>query len=83
MIPSIISRLLKRNPSGEHIPQKNEQFPDLEGLTRLVRRFSVEQQQVPKELRELVAMKYLEAVPPAPAGRRFIVDRKRVEVRLE
>lgn len=52
-------------------------------LTRLVRRYTVEQQQVPKALDELVALKYLEAIPIAPPGQKFVVDRKKVEVRLE
>ena len=55
----------------------------LDQLTRLIRRFSVEQQQVPKDLTELVALKYLEAVPPAPVGQKFVIDRWKVEVRLE
>jgi hypothetical protein len=56
---------------------------DLDRLTRLARRFSIERQQVPKDLDELVAYKYLAVVPPAPIGQRFVVDRKTVEVRLE
>ena len=56
---------------------------DLADLTRLVRRYSVEQQQVPRDLVELVALNYLESVPPPPAGRKYIIDRKAVEVRLE
>lgn len=55
----------------------------LDQLTRLVRRFSVEQQQVPKDLAELVSLKYLEAIPTAPAGEKFVIDRRTVEVRLE
>lgn len=66
-----------------HTIRGEESAVDLEHLTRLARRFSVEQQQVPKDLNELVAHKYLAAVPPAPARRRFVVDRKTVEVRLE
>jgi hypothetical protein len=72
----VISKLLRWGPNGR--PPV-----DLEHLTRLLRRYSVEQQQVPKELGELVALNYLEAIPPAPPGRKFVVDRKRVEVRLE
>jgi hypothetical protein len=49
----------------------------------LVRRFTVEQQQVPKDLAELVPLKYLEAVPQAPVGQKFVIDRRKVEVLLE
>jgi len=55
----------------------------LDLLTRLVRRYSVEKQQIPKDLAELVAQNYLKALPAAPPGRRFVVDRTKVEVRLE
>jgi hypothetical protein len=55
----------------------------LDRLTRLVRRFTVEQQQVPKDLAELVTLKYLGTVPPAPVGKRFVIDRRKAEVRLE
>lgn len=56
---------------------------DLNHLTRLVRRYSVEQQQVPKDLGELVALNYLETIPVPPQGQKFVIDRKGVEVRLE
>jgi hypothetical protein len=56
---------------------------DLERLTHLVRRYAIEQQQVPQNLFDLVSLKYLEAVPLAPPGQKFVIDRKKVEVRLE
>ena len=55
---------------------------DLGQLTQLVRRYAVEKQQVPKDLLELVAHKYLTTVPHAPQGKRFVIDRKVVEVKL-
>lgn len=55
---------------------------DLGQLTQLVRRYTVEQQQVPKDLLELVARKYLAAIPHPPQGKRFVIDRKLVEVKL-
>lgn len=55
----------------------------VDNLTGLLRRFTVEQQQVPKDLAELVAKKYLESIPVPPEGQRYIIDRSRVEVRLE
>jgi hypothetical protein len=56
---------------------------DLKELTRLVRRYAVEQQQVPKDLLDLVTLKYIDAIPAPPAGQKLVLDRKRVEVRLE
>jgi hypothetical protein len=76
IVRTIISKLFGRS-------SQDAQTADLDHLTRLVRRYSVEQQQVPKSLIELVSLKYLEAVPVAPPGHKFIIDRKRVEVRLE
>ena len=70
----MISRLLNR---------REDNTMDLKGLTCLVRRYTVEQQQVPKDLLDLVALKYLAAIPAAPPGQRFVIDRRKVEVRLE
>ena len=72
----MLIELFKRSGGGSSAKR-------LENLTRLIRRFCIEQQQVPKELVELVRHKYLEALPPAPDGQRFVIDRQRVEVRLE
>jgi hypothetical protein len=71
----VIRNLLKRPADGGN-------GVDLDYLTQLVRRYSVEQQQVPKNLLDLVSLNYLEAIPVAPPGRRFVIDRKSVEVRL-
>jgi len=71
-----ISRILKRPVAGEN-------GSDLGHLTRLVRRYTVEQQQVPKDLVDLVALNYLTALPVAPSGQRYVIDRTKVEVRLE
>ena len=56
---------------------------ELGRLTRLVRRYAVEQQHVPKDLGDLVTLKYLETIPVPPPGQKFVIDRRRVEVRLE
>ena len=56
---------------------------DLSHLTQLVRRYAVEQQQVPKDLGELVALNYIQTIPAPPPGQKFVIDRKGVEVRLE
>ena len=72
----LISKILKR-------PETGGNGADLGHLTRLVRRYTVEQQQVPKDLVDLVSLNYLTALPAAPRGQRYIIDRTKVEVRLE
>jgi hypothetical protein len=51
-------------------------------LTQVLRRFSAEQRQVPKSLKELVAAGYLTALPAAPAGKQFAIEPKRLQVVL-
>lgn len=72
----MFSRLFNNRETGEG-------KVDLRHLTRLVRRYTVEQQQVPRDLVDLVALKYLTAIPIAPAGQKFVIDRLKVEVKLE
>ena len=47
----------------------------LNELTQAVRKYSVEQRRVPKTLEEVLAKGYLSRVPPAPAGKRFAIDK--------
>jgi len=63
--------------------KKDGDAASLHHLTRLVQRYTVEQQQVPKDLNQLVALKYLDGVPTPPEGRKFIIDRTTVQVRLD
>lgn len=51
-------------------------------LTQVLRRFAVEHRQVPKSLNELVAARYLAALPAAPAGKQFVIEPKHLEVVL-
>jgi hypothetical protein len=84
LMPKRDSSLLRRALDAVIPPARRKSSSvDLSHLTRLVRRYSVEQQQVPKDLADLVVQNYLEAVPVAPPGRRYVVDRRTVEVRLE
>ena len=53
----------------------------LNELTQAVRKFGVEQRRVPKSLEEVAARGYLSSVPPAPAGKKFVID-KNLQVRL-
>jgi hypothetical protein len=52
-------------------------------LTQTLRRFSAEKQRVPASLNELISARYLTSLPPAPAGKKFAINPKRVEVILE
>lgn len=72
----MISKLFNRS-------EKSDNGSATDHLTRLLRRYAVEQQHVPKDLFDLVALKYLQEIPVAPEGRKFVIDRRRVEVRLE
>jgi hypothetical protein len=47
----------------------------LNKLTQAVRKYSVEQQRVPKSLDDVVAGGYLDRIPPAPSGKRFAIDK--------
>lgn len=54
----------------------------LERLTQALRKFSAENQRVPKNLKELVDKGYLPELPGAGAGRTFIINEKSVRVEL-
>jgi hypothetical protein len=48
----------------------------LSELTQAVRRYAAEQRKAPTSLDELVTEHYLPAIPQAPAGKRFAIDKK-------
>ncbi len=54
----------------------------LTALTQAVRKYGFEKQKMPKNLEELVASGYLTALPTAPAGKKFSIDEKKVQVVL-
>ena len=51
-------------------------------LTQALRKYSFEHQRLPKSFSEVVAAGYVKDMPPAPAGRRFEIDPKTVQVVL-
>ncbi len=53
----------------------------LQQLTQAVRKYAVEQRRVPATLDELVANRYLAAIPGAPAGKKFAIN-KNLQVSL-
>lgn len=54
--------------------------PLLAELTQAVRKYGFEKQKVPASLEELVAAGYLSAKPAAPAGKKFSIDLKTMQV---
>jgi hypothetical protein len=54
----------------------------LSELTQAVRKFSAEKQRVPSSLEEVAGAGYIAVAPPAPAGKKFAVDTKRLSVIL-
>lgn len=55
---------------------------DLAALTQVVRRYGMERQKAPQSLEEVVAAGYLKTMPTAPAGKKFAIEPKRLEVIL-
>ena len=51
-------------------------------LTQALRKFSAEKQRVPASLSEVVAAGYVRSLPQPPPGKRFAINRQRVEVIL-
>jgi hypothetical protein len=51
-------------------------------MTQALRKYSVENRQVPASLEELVTAGYIDRIPPAPQGKRFVIDAKNVQVIL-
>lgn len=52
-------------------------------LTQAVRRFSAENRRVPKSLSEVIIAGYVTSLPKAPAGKKYVLNTKRLEVILE
>lgn len=51
-------------------------------LTQALRKFSAEQRRVPQSFSEVIGAGYVGSMPAAPAGKKFAVDRKHLEVVL-
>src|SRR5436190_17148101 len=78
-VPSIAG---SSNNSAATINAKQTDIgPLLAELTQAVRRYGLEQREVPKSLQDLVAKGYLPSVPEAPSGKRFAIN-KNLEVYL-
>lgn len=55
----------------------------LGALTEAVRRFGAEKQRVPKDLNEVISAGYIRNMPPAPPGKKFVLNTQRLEITLE
>ena len=51
-------------------------------LTQAVRRYGAEKQKVPTSLNEVLGAGYVQGAPQPPAGKKFAIDPKRLEVML-
>ena len=54
----------------------------LGNLTQALRKYSFEHQRLPKAFSEVVAAGYVKDMPQAPAGQKFAIDAKTVQVIL-
>jgi hypothetical protein len=54
----------------------------LDQLTKVLRKFCVDNRRVPKTLDEVVAAGYLKQIPPAPAGKKFSIETSKLQVVL-
>ena len=55
----------------------------LSRMTQVLRRYGMERQRVPSSLNELVSAGYLTGLPAAPAGKKFAIDAKQMQVVLQ
>ena len=63
-------------------PVQGDTGPLLDQLTQVLRKYSVENRQVPKSLDEVVSAGYLKEMPAAPAGKKFAIEPRKVQVVL-
>lgn len=52
-------------------------------MTHAVRRYAAEKQKIPVSIDEVVAAGYIKQLPEAPAGQKFAIHPKRLDVVLE
>ena len=69
--PASSSDYLSTITKAEHSAVKSV---DVSALTKAIQMFQVEQGRLPKDLDELVSMKYIPKIPEAPAGQKIVYD---------
>ena len=55
----------------------------LASLTQAVRKFSFEKRRMPSSVQEVIASGYISPIPQPPPGKKFVLDKKTVQVVLE
>ena len=68
-----------KSAAGES-PQTQAALTD---LTKVLRQYSFEKRKLPQSLNEIVDAGYLQKIPEAPAGKKFVIDQKTVQVVLQ
>jgi hypothetical protein len=69
--PAGSSDYLSTITKAEHSAVKSV---DVSAVTKAIQMFQVEQGRLPKDLNELVSMKYMPKIPDAPAGQKIDYD---------
>ena len=70
-------------PAPGVAPAAKEPQPDLAALTQALRAYVQKEKKVPQSLDPLVRAGFLPAVPAPPAGKRFVIDAKKLEVSVD
>ncbi len=65
------------------IPATSNAEAALGDLTQALRKYAAEKQRVPASINEVVAAGYIQNLPQPPAGKRYVIDAKRVAVVLQ
>ena len=55
----------------------------LAALTQAVRKFGFEKRRLPNSVQEVIAAGYVSPIPQPPPGKKFVLDKKNVQVVLE
>ena len=83
--PSAIGRPQPNQAAAPPVPAVipvNDPSAMLGALTQAVRKYSAEKQRVPASLSEVAGAGYIQSMPQPPAGKRFVIDKKRLVVEL-
>lgn len=67
---------------GDATQGNSNNSPDLVELTKQVRRYSLEKRKLPQSVEDLVTAGYIHSVPPAPTGKKYVIDSDLAQVIL-
>jgi hypothetical protein len=68
-------------PAPEAAPAE-EKIDALTQVKNAIQSFVISNERPPKDLNELVRMKYLKSLPAAPPGKKFVYDPSRMDIKL-